>query len=43
MLIPGNNALLVGQPVAGYFMIKRDSEWRRLVIVDPPGTVGGSY
>jgi hypothetical protein len=35
--------LLVAPPVEGYFMIKRGSTWRRLVIVDPllgPGPSG---
>jgi hypothetical protein len=39
----GGNALLLAPPVAGYFMIRSETGWARVVIADPlkgPGAAG---
>jgi hypothetical protein len=39
----GGNALLLAPPVTGYFMIKGETGWSRVVIADPlkgPGAAG---
>ncbi len=41
--VAGGNALLLAPPVAGYFMIKSETGWARVVIADPlkgPGAAG---
>ena len=41
--IAGGNALVLAPPVAGYFMIKGETGWSRVVITDPlrgPGAAG---
>jgi hypothetical protein len=44
MTVPDRTALLMGpaSKVEGYFMVKRDSVWHRLVIVDPASGPGAA-
>jgi len=37
MPVPDPTALLIHQPLQGYFMIRRGMSWLRLVIVNGPG------